>query len=130
MLNRINEVIGNGFEGVKVAELREMVSFLMNERESMGSGREGKRKGEILAILKSGEFKIEEIAEKLGIDKRNVSSVLSALKKDGHIIWNDEDGRKMYKGQREIEAAEQVIILRVIKAPRDWRLLFLIASVF
>lgn len=57
----------------------------------------GKRKGEVLAVLREGNFLISEIAEKLNITDRNVSSILSALKKDGFVIWNDEKGRKMLR---------------------------------
>lgn len=46
------------------------------------------RKPEVLALLQQGFDTIESIASELGITKKNVSSILSALRKQGHVIIN------------------------------------------
>ena len=48
----------------------------------------GNRKVEVLELLQNGFDSIEAISEELGITKKNVSSVLSALRKQGHNIIN------------------------------------------
>ena len=52
------------------------------------------RREEVLALLKDGPHTILEMAEKLGIDSKNVSSQLSYLRKDGWVIHTDENSRK------------------------------------
>ena len=53
------------------------------------------RKGELREILNSGErMSIKEIGEKMGISDKNVSSLLSYLRKEGMKICTDSDGRK------------------------------------
>ena len=48
----------------------------------------GNRKVEVLGLLQNGFDSIEAISEELAITKKNVSSVLSALRKQGHNIIN------------------------------------------
>lgn len=63
---------------------------LLNAQPERGPG----RKDDVLALLQSGPYGILEIAEKLGINSKNVSSQLSYLRKDGYIIHTDERSRK------------------------------------
>jgi Predicted transcriptional regulator len=65
------------------------VNFL-NAQPERGPG----RKDDVLALLQTGPHGILEIAEKLGINSKNVSSQLSYLRKDGYIIHTDERSRK------------------------------------
>jgi predicted transcriptional regulator len=54
---------------------------------------EGGRKAEVKAILEQGRISIEDIAKKVGVTTRNVSSVLSYLRKDGICLGKDSKGR-------------------------------------
>jgi biotin operon repressor len=46
------------------------------------------RKPEVLALLRKGYDTIEAISAEMGITKKNVSSILSGLRKQGHVIIN------------------------------------------
>lgn len=46
------------------------------------------RKSQVLQLLKDGFDTIESIAEEIDITRKNVSSTLSALRKQGHCIIN------------------------------------------
>ena len=63
---------------------------ILNAQPERGPG----RKDDVLAILQAGPASILEIAEKLNINSKNVSSQLSYLRKDGYIIHTDEKSRK------------------------------------
>ena len=52
------------------------------------------RKEDVLEILRKGPASILEIAEKLNIQSKNVSSQLSYLRKDGWVIHTDDKQRK------------------------------------
>ena len=61
------------------------------------------RKEDVLEILRKGPASILEIAEKLNIQSKNVSSQLSYLRKEGWVIHTDDKQRKY------LAAAEPVI---------------------
>lgn len=65
-------------EEMTKAELLELVTQLQS--------RGGKRKEEVLTKLREGYDSIQAIAESLNIERKNVSSILSALRKEGYII--------------------------------------------
>ena len=46
------------------------------------------RKDQVLQCLRSGINTIDSIAEHLGINSKNVSSQLTYLRKDGHMIYS------------------------------------------
>ena len=65
--------------------------LLGKKEEVKGDG----RKGEVLGILKRvGKVSIREIGKELGIEDKNVSSILSGLRKMGVNIGTDSKGRK------------------------------------
>ena len=70
--------IMSNYESLTKAQLIEM----LNNQSKSG------RKSQVLDLLKSGYDTIEAIAEKLNIQTKNVSSQLTYLRKDGHIIIN------------------------------------------
>ena len=93
----MNEIFGmvrefvesNGDNKEMMREFKEGLKELL--RVEKGEG----RKGELREILKSGErMSIKEIGEKMGISDKNVSSLLSYLRKEGMKICTDSDGRK------------------------------------
>ena len=53
------------------------------------------RKEELRKILEDGgRYSIRELGEKMGISDKNVSSILSYLRRDGLKICTDSDGKK------------------------------------
>lgn len=75
----------------QVADLTAKLAYkLANSRSSQGSMR-GK---EIINLIEEAPTSIKDIAELLGISTRNVSSILSGLRKAGYIIHTDEQSRK------------------------------------
>ena len=75
----------------------DLVIYILELQESRSNGI--KRKDEVLALLEVEPMSIDAIAEKLGINKKNVSSQLSYLRKDGYQIinWTDKDTKdRMY----------------------------------
>ena len=82
-----NYVEENGNEGIK--ELKEgLKEILVIDR---GEG----RKKEVRDILEEGgRYSIREIGERLGISDKNVSSILSYLRKSGLKICTDYEGKK------------------------------------
>lgn len=82
-----NYVEENGNEGIK--ELKEgLKEILVIDR---GEG----RKKEVRDILEEGgRYSIREIGERLNISDKNVSSILSYLRKSGLKICTDYEGKK------------------------------------
>ena len=109
-----NEV-NNEVKGIKMerSEVIEMVKGFMSEMNGeerkeflkelsrelkISLGDEGGRKSEVRKLLEeSGEegISIFEIGEKLGMSNKNVSSILSYLRKDGLKLMTRSDGRKV-----------------------------------
>ena len=76
----------------------ELVEYILKLQESRNSGI--KRKDEVLALIENEPMSIDAIAEKLSINKKNISSQLSYLRKDGYQImnWTDKDTKeRMYQ---------------------------------
>ena len=73
---------------------------ILNAQPERGPG----RKDDVLAILQAGPASILEIAEKLNINSKNVSSQLSYLRKDGYIIHTDEKSRKYLAAAEPVKA--------------------------
>lgn len=76
-------------KGLSKEELMKMVGELKMKVDAKGGG----RKDEILAILKEGRISIEDISKRVGITSRNVSSILSYLRKDKICLGKDSKGR-------------------------------------
>ncbi len=62
-------------------EIRRELDKLMEENKILRS-KKGDRKSEVLSLLEEGVNDIEEIGKKLGIKEKNVSSILSYLRKE------------------------------------------------
>lgn len=54
--------------------------------EKSNAQRGSNRKAEVLELLENGHDTIEAIADQTGMTKKNVSSVLTGLRKAGHVI--------------------------------------------
>jgi len=70
------------YSKMSVKEIREELDRIMKENEVLRSKGKGDRKGEVLSLLKEGVNDIEKIGKKLGIKEKNVSSILSGLRRD------------------------------------------------
>lgn len=69
---------------------------ILDLQEKLSSNTKSGRKSQVLDLLKSHEtISILEIADKLNISTKNVSSQLTYLRSDGHQIFTDSKGRKM-----------------------------------
>lgn len=108
--NEINEVKGNEMERIEVINVvkgfvenmnsEERKEFLkeLSKEVKVSFGDEGGRKKEVRELLEnsgSEGISIFEIGEKLGMSNKNVSSVLSYLRKDGLKLMTRSDGRKV-----------------------------------
>lgn len=90
------EVIKSYVEGMGKVEKEEFVKELFYEL-GIKERKEGNRKKEVLEALKeSGKegVSIVEIGNRLGMSSKNVSSILSYLRKEGVRVGTRSDGRK------------------------------------
>lgn len=106
--NEINEVKENKMERSEVIEMVKGFMSEMNGEErkeflkelsrelKISFGDEGGRKSEVRKLLEENKegISIIEIGEKLGMSNKNVSSILSYLRKDGMKLGTRSDGRK------------------------------------
>jgi len=74
-----------------IEELESVLCYL--ESKNGKTFKEG-RKSEVLAILQQGRITVKDLAKKVGISERNISSQMSYLRKDGVKIGTDSLGRK------------------------------------
>lgn len=104
-----NEIMGE--KVMERSEVIEMVKGFMSEMNSeerkeflkelsrelkISFGDEGGRKSEVRKLLEENKegISIIEIGERLGMSNKNVSSILSYLRKDGLRLGTRSDGRK------------------------------------
>jgi biotin operon repressor len=81
-----------------IVDMLETIDCLDHEPETVVVEKPG-RKDEVLALLIAHKkISIPQIAKSVGISERNVSSQLSYLRKDGHLIGADSRGWKVYEG--------------------------------
>ena len=89
-LRSLNEEAISNMNKATLIEYLSAAVNIINVQSDRGPG----RKDDVLAILQNGPAGILEIAEKLNITSKNVSSQLSYLRKEGYIIHTDEKSRK------------------------------------
>lgn len=77
-----------------VDELEEVLICLEDRLHKPIKLKSNGRKGQVLDLLKQGPQHIGVIAKRLGIQPRNVSSLLAYLKKDGYDIVTTTAGKK------------------------------------
>ena len=80
-----------------IRELEEKEEVILDLQVRLENSKNGEgRKSQILDLLRSqGSLSIMEMAEKLGISTKNVSSQLTYLRTDGYQIFTDPKGRKV-----------------------------------
>jgi len=82
-------------EWEKVENKEEFGFWLLGRLCGKKLDKEGGRKDEMRKLLEGGErYKISELSKILGISDKNVSSLLSYLRKDGLKICIDSEGRR------------------------------------
>ena len=77
-----------------IQQLEQRIKELEQQVQALPRAQGSARKKEVLAILNDGPASIKDIAIELETSTRNVSSVLTGLRKDGYIIHTDEHSRK------------------------------------
>ena len=82
-----------GMNKADLAEHLRVAVLALNTKSTRGGDGSG-RADEVLAVLREGPATIFEIAEKLTITSKNVSSQLCDLRKKGWVIHTDEQNRK------------------------------------
>lgn len=93
--NEVIEMVKGFVENMNSEERKEFLKELSKEvRVSFGD--EGGRKSEVRKLLEENRdgISIIEIGERLGMSNKNVSSILSYLRKDGLRLGTRSDGRK------------------------------------
>ena len=80
-----------------ISELESQEQVVLDLQIKLENSRNGEgRKSQILELLReSGSLSILEIANKLDISTKNVSSQLTYLRTDGYQIFTDPKGRKV-----------------------------------
>lgn len=117
--NIINQNPTNEELAQRVIEL-EMLLQQMQKRASSASSN---RKQDVLNLLRTGPTSIKTIAVELGTTTRNVSSVLTGLKKDGYIIHTDEQLRKYLVESPKTEAQQEPVAQTEAEANAELELL-------
>ena len=93
--SEVIEMVKGFVENMNSEERKEFLKELSKEvRVSFGD--EGGRKSEVRKLLEENKegISIMEIGERLGMSNKNVSSILSYLRKDGLKLGTRSDGRK------------------------------------
>ena len=80
-----------------IRELENKEELILDLQVKLENSKNGEgRKAQILELLRSqGSLSIMEIANKLNISTKNVSSQLTYLRTDGYQIFTDPKGRKV-----------------------------------
>ena len=80
-----------------IKELEDQEQTILDLQIKLENSKNGEgRKSQILELLRSqGSLSIMEIANKLNISTKNVSSQLTYLRTDGYQIFTDPKGRKV-----------------------------------
>lgn len=82
----------------KIAELEAQVEQLAKENEELKTRKgtiSGGRKYDVLETLRQGPISITDLATKLDTTSKNISSVLTMLRKDGAEIFTNSRGEKV-----------------------------------
>lgn len=94
----------------RIAQQDELIEHLKSEIERLTNELDvakaakpavGGRKYEVLQVLREGAVSITAIAERLNTTSKNVSSTLTALRKEGAEIMTDSRGQKILVDESE-----------------------------
>lgn len=96
-------------ENKRVAELEARIAELEARLAATPKVSNSARREQILTVLRNGPMSIKGIALELStpevsVSVRNVSSVLTGIRKAGYIIHTDEQGRKYLVAEPELTA--------------------------
>lgn len=96
VVDEVKKVEGGLIEMVEDDKLEGLLLEIerLNKLIKENVGNKDGRKGEIFNILKEGKISIEDISKRVGISSRNVSSILSYLRKDF------KDGKLLVDGKK------------------------------
>ena len=102
MLKALGNETMNSMNKAQLIEYLSAAIEIMNTQPERGPG----RKDDVLKALLEGPISILELAEKLNISTKNVSSQLSYLRKDGYCIHTDEKQRKYLTQSEPVQVEE------------------------
>ncbi len=88
----------------QVVEMEEVLMWLEN-RLCQHKIKPTGRKDQILEVLQKGPVCIRDLAKQFGMTDRNVSCVVSYLRKDGHLIGKDPVGRLRHEGKEQVQVS-------------------------
>lgn len=87
-LNSIN------FDALETLNKSQLIEIIQAQHAKLSAPRSNK-KYDVLAILRTGRHSVQALADQLDITTKNVSSLLTYLRKqDGIIIHTDHEGNK------------------------------------
>ena len=92
----IEELLNKDFQPKSLQEALEHIKQL-KQAVKLFEYKQGGRKKQVKELLNKQPLSIEEIADKLGITNKNVSSILCALKKEGNKIATNSQGKKFFE---------------------------------
>ena len=93
--NEIKQMSDASLMKLTKAELIEQLRHTADEAAKRPRLQKSHKKFGALKILQeSGPASIQEIADQMDISTKNVSSLLTYLRKDGYIVHTDHEGRK------------------------------------
>jgi len=75
-------------------ELLDRIAALEAQLAAAPRGAGSARRSEVIAVLRKGPASIKAMAMSMNTTTRNVSSVLTGLRKAGYVIHTDEQSRK------------------------------------
>ena len=92
----IGEVEENELYSLILERLKKQDEIIIQLQEQLMYNTKPGRKSEVLGLLKKHtSISIIDIAKKLNISTKNVSSQLTYLRSDGYKIFTDNNGRKI-----------------------------------
>jgi len=93
-INRIGDIMEKMSEKEMVAFIETMALENAALKAKLESKKGNGRKEEVLGLIRElGKVSIKDMAERIGITDRNISSQLSYLRKDGLRFGKDSKGR-------------------------------------
>ena len=92
--NEIKQMTDSQLNKLTKAELIEQLRHTAAEAAKRRRQKSHKKFDALKILQDQGPIAIPDIAEQMEINTKNVSSLLTYLRKDGHQIHTDQEGRK------------------------------------
>lgn len=101
-------------ENNRTAELEARIAELEARLAAAPKGPGSARRTQLLAVLRKGPISIKGLAMELStpenpVSVRNISSILTPLRKAGYVIHTDEQGRKYLVSEPAVERTSMLV---------------------